>query len=75
MVAAGLWGRSMGAVACLLHAQHDPEIEALVLDSPFGAHAGHLRHVRMPVICAHGMRNACGERRYAPALCLNSIAG
>ncbi|KAJ0411102.1 hypothetical protein ATCC90586_008077 [Pythium insidiosum] len=32
-----LWGRSMGAVATLLYAQQDPEISALVLDSPFSS--------------------------------------
>merc|ERR1712110_413119 len=31
----GLWGRSMGAVTALLHADRDPSIAALVLDSPF----------------------------------------
>ncbi|DBA01140.1 TPA: hypothetical protein N0F65_001768 [Lagenidium giganteum] len=32
-----LWGRSMGAVAALLYAETDPEINALVLDSPFSS--------------------------------------
>ena len=31
----GLWGRSMGAVTALLHADRDPSIAAIVLDSPF----------------------------------------
>ena len=31
----GLWGRSMGAVTALLHADRDPSIAGLVLDSPF----------------------------------------
>jgi acetyl esterase/lipase len=31
----GLWGRSMGAVTCLLHGDRDPSIGGLVLDSPF----------------------------------------
>ena len=30
-----LWGRSMGAVTALLHADRDPSIAGLVLDSPF----------------------------------------
>ncbi|CAE7306257.1 mdn1 [Symbiodinium natans] len=32
-----LWGRSMGAVTALLHADRDPSIAALVLDSPFAS--------------------------------------
>jgi len=31
----GLWGRSMGAVTALMHADRDPSIAGLVLDSPF----------------------------------------
>jgi len=31
----GLWGRSMGASTALLHADRDPSIAGLVLDSPF----------------------------------------
>jgi len=31
----GLWGRSMGAVTCLLHGDRDPSIAGMVLDSPF----------------------------------------
>eukprot|EP00923_Selenidium_pygospionis_P037775 GHVN01066134.1.p1 GENE.GHVN01066134.1~~GHVN01066134.1.p1 ORF type:complete len:434 (+),score=51.25 GHVN01066134.1:1514-2815(+) len=31
----GLWGRSMGAVAALLHGDRDPTIGCMVLDSPF----------------------------------------
>mmetsp|Transcript_59677 Transcript_59677/g.129244 ORF Transcript_59677/g.129244 Transcript_59677/m.129244 type:complete len:385 (-) Transcript_59677:90-1244(-) len=31
----GLWGRSMGAATALLHADRDPSIAGLVLDSPF----------------------------------------
>ena len=31
----GLWGRSMGAVTSLLHADRDPCIGGMVLDSPF----------------------------------------
>jgi alpha-beta hydrolase superfamily lysophospholipase len=30
-----LWGRSMGAVTALLHADRDPSIAGIVLDSPF----------------------------------------
>lgn len=30
-----LWGRSMGAVTALMHADRDPSIAAIVLDSPF----------------------------------------
>lgn len=33
----GLWGRSMGAVTCLLHARRDPSIAGMVLDSPFAS--------------------------------------
>lgn len=33
----GLWGRSMGAVTALLHADRDPSIAGLVLDSPFSS--------------------------------------
>eukprot|EP00826_Nyctotherus_ovalis_P061702 TRINITY_DN8804_c0_g4_i1.p1 TRINITY_DN8804_c0_g4~~TRINITY_DN8804_c0_g4_i1.p1 ORF type:complete len:362 (+),score=71.02 TRINITY_DN8804_c0_g4_i1:130-1215(+) len=32
-----LWGRSMGAVTALLHADRDPSIAGLVLDSPFAS--------------------------------------
>ena len=32
-----LWGRSMGAVASILHAARDPFLQALVLDSPFAS--------------------------------------
>lgn len=31
----GLWGRSMGAVTSLMHADRDPSIAGIVLDSPF----------------------------------------
>lgn len=31
----GLWGRSMGAVTALMHADRDPSIAGLVLDSAF----------------------------------------
>jgi len=31
----GLWGRSMGASTALLHADRDPSIAGMVLDSPF----------------------------------------
>jgi len=31
----GLWGRSMGAVTALMHADRDPSIACMVLDSPF----------------------------------------
>lgn len=31
----GLWGRSMGAATALLHADRDPSIAGLVLDSAF----------------------------------------
>eukprot|EP00250_Pteridium_aquilinum_P021058 c25019_g1_i2 orf=745-2370(-) len=31
----GLWGRSMGAVTCLLYGTEDPSIAGMVLDSPF----------------------------------------
>lgn len=31
----GLWGRSMGAVTCLLYGAEDPSIAGMVLDSPF----------------------------------------
>ena len=30
-----LWGRSMGAVTALLHADRDPSIGAIICDSPF----------------------------------------
>lgn len=33
----GLWGRSMGAVTALMHADRDPSIAGLVLDSPFSS--------------------------------------
>ncbi|KFG99519.1 putative protein c14orf29 [Toxoplasma gondii VAND] len=33
----GLWGRSMGAVTALLHADRDPSIGGMVLDSPFAS--------------------------------------
>jgi pimeloyl-ACP methyl ester carboxylesterase len=31
----GLWGRSMGSVTALMHADQDPALAAIVLDSPF----------------------------------------
>jgi acetyl esterase/lipase len=31
----GLWGRSMGAVSTLMHADKDPGLACIVLDSPF----------------------------------------
>jgi len=33
----GLWGRSMGAATALLHADRDPSIAGLVLDSPYSS--------------------------------------
>lgn len=33
--AVALWGRSMGAVTAIMHAERDPGIAAMVLDSPF----------------------------------------
>lgn len=33
----GLWGRSMGAVTSLMHADRDPSIACLILDSPFSS--------------------------------------
>lgn len=33
----GLWGRSMGSIACLLYAHMDPSISSIVLDSPFSS--------------------------------------
>jgi len=33
----GLWGRSMGAVTALLHADRDPQLCAICLDSPFAS--------------------------------------
>merc|ERR1719387_533218 len=35
--AIGLWGRSMGAVTALMHADRDPSIGALCVDSPFAS--------------------------------------
>jgi len=31
----GLWGRSMGAITAIMHADRDPTIACMVLDSPF----------------------------------------
>lgn len=31
----GLWGRSMGAATALMHAERDPSIACMILDSPF----------------------------------------
>ena len=31
----GLWGRSMGAITAMMHADRDPSIAGLVLDSGF----------------------------------------
>ena len=31
----GLWGRSMGAVTAMMHADRDPSVAGIVLDSPF----------------------------------------
>lgn len=33
----GIWGRSMGAVSALMHADRDPTIAGLCLDSPFSS--------------------------------------
>ena len=33
----GLWGRSMGAVTCILYGAADPSIAGMVLDSPFAS--------------------------------------
>lgn len=33
----GLWGRSMGAVSALMHADRDPTLAAICLDSPFSS--------------------------------------
>jgi len=33
----GLWGRSMGAVTCILYGAEDPSIAGMVLDSPFAS--------------------------------------
>lgn len=33
----GIWGRSMGAVTALLHADRDPSLGAICLDSPFAS--------------------------------------
>lgn len=30
-----MWGRSMGAVTCILYSQRDPSIAGIILDSPF----------------------------------------
>ncbi len=31
----GLWGRSMGAITAVMHADRDPSIAGMILDSPF----------------------------------------
>jgi len=33
----GIWGRSMGAVTALMHADRDPSLAAICLDSPFSS--------------------------------------
>jgi len=33
----GLWGRSMGAVSALMHADRDPNLAAICVDSPFSS--------------------------------------
>lgn len=33
----GLWGRSMGAITAMMHADRDPSIAGLVLDSGFAS--------------------------------------
>ncbi len=33
----GLWGRSMGAITAMMHADRDPSIAGLVLDSGFSS--------------------------------------
>ena len=37
LILAGLWGRSMGAVTAIMHADRDPTIAGMVLDSPFSS--------------------------------------
>ena len=50
--AIGLWGHSMGAVAAMQYAVHDPLVAGIVLDSPFAD---------LDATIAHGMANECGR--------------
>ena len=48
----GMWGRSMGAVVCLLYGQRDPSISGIVLDSPFS----NLVSLMEDLACGQGLR-------------------
>ena len=45
----GLWGRSMGAVTAIMHADRDPSIAGIVLDSPFS----NLRELSLELATKH----------------------
>jgi pimeloyl-ACP methyl ester carboxylesterase len=47
-----MWGRSMGAVVCLLYGQRDPSIAGIVLDSPFS----NLVTLMEELACGQGLR-------------------
>ncbi|CAE7789695.1 yqkD [Symbiodinium necroappetens] len=57
-----LWGRSMGAVTALLHADRDPSIAALVLDSPFAS----LRHLATELAGRKAMLPSWAARAIIP---------
>lgn len=48
----GLWGRSMGAVTCLMYGAQDPLIAGMVLDSPFA----NLNNLMMELVDVYKIR-------------------
>ncbi|XP_024374389.1 uncharacterized protein [Physcomitrium patens] len=48
----GLWGRSMGAVTCLMYGAQDPSIACMVLDSPFA----NLNNLMMELVDVYKIR-------------------
>ncbi|XP_024391340.1 uncharacterized protein [Physcomitrium patens] len=48
----GLWGRSMGAVTCLMYGAQDPSIAGMVLDSPFA----NLNNLMMELVDVYKIR-------------------
>ncbi|KAG0631454.1 hypothetical protein M758_1G254700 [Ceratodon purpureus] len=48
----GLWGRSMGAVTCLMYGAQDPSVAGMVLDSPFS----NLNNLMMELVDVYKIR-------------------
>ncbi len=68
----GLWGRSMGAVTSLLHADRDPTLACLVLDSPFT----NLRKLAMELVeSGHYLRLGGMLTTWVVDACMHFIKG